>query len=775
MQHPEHMNDLIKSGLMPATIEQAHIETVLPVDITRELGFTVQGLLSLYRIPYPGTEFCRYKAFYEPGSNGDHPKYLQKMGSGNRLYIPDSERAVLNDPGVPLYFTEGEKKCLKAVQEGLHCIGLSGLWNWKAGKGGAIADFDQINFKDREVFIVPDNDYKKPDSHGYKKNLITAVNELAAALAMRGSVVHIIELPQGVYKGLDDYLCQYSLDQFKQLPAVRFLPLEVRIQAAGIGDIESLLSEIGRIKKVGEREAHLSLLAKKFKVPKSELRKNWRADGNDGAENIISASFEDLVDIAEDEDGDVCYLILKNGILLSARDYVIDKQVVVPPDKIHIPFSLPSAAAILNAYKAEDKNLFQDVQSYLRRFSSLTEPQVLICALYVFLSYLQDHPEIYYLPELLFHAVPERGKSRTGKALIYICYRGIHLAELREVNIFRFSENFGATLFLDVMNLWKKAEKSESTDIMLCRYEKGQRCARVLNPDAGAYKDMKYFNIYGPTIIATNEPLSHILDTRCIPIIMENVPGQYENPKPNRGIDLKARLIAWRARMISSELPKVAYDDRIAGRMWDISEPLLQVCMMLQPDQYDALVDALISVSQSRKEDKLMTFDGQIVSIIKDLFDENGTEFGDCNIENKAILPRINSEIPDEKRHKTAHWLGYKLKALGLRRNKKRDGAYIKINADELALLCGQYGVEHTLCENVTNVTNETPKVKSTTSNVTFLTENREIVTNVTETSRKNEKENQTLKVDGGVCDVCDVSAGVQELILDDSWEEDGE
>ena len=123
---------------------------------------------------------------------------------------------------------------------------------------------------------------------------------------------------------------------------------------------------------------------------------------------------------------------------------------------------------------------------------------------------------------------------------------------------------------------------------MLCRYEKGQRCARVLNPDAGAYKDMKYFNIYGPTIIATNEPLSHILDTRCIPIIMENVPGQYENPKPNRGIDLKARLIAWRARMIRSELPKVAYDDRIAGRMWDISQPLLQVCMMVEPDLYPA-------------------------------------------------------------------------------------------------------------------------------------------------------------------------------------------
>ncbi len=79
----------------------------------------------------------------------------------------------------------------------------------------------------------------------------------------------------------------------------------------------------------------------------------------------------------------------------------------------------------------------------------------------VFLSYIHDHEDVHYLPILLFWAVPERGKSRTGKSIIYVAFRGIHLIDLRETNIFRFSQNLKATLFFDIMDLWKKAEETK--------------------------------------------------------------------------------------------------------------------------------------------------------------------------------------------------------------------------------------------------------------------------------------------------------------------------
>jgi hypothetical protein len=64
---------------------------------------------------------------------------------------------------VPLLITEGEKKALKANQEGFACVAVGGLWNWQVG-GRPIADLDRIDWVEREAVIVPDSDvWTRPD------------------------------------------------------------------------------------------------------------------------------------------------------------------------------------------------------------------------------------------------------------------------------------------------------------------------------------------------------------------------------------------------------------------------------------------------------------------------------------------------------------------------------------------------------------------------------------------------------------------------------------
>jgi|TARA_B100002003_G_scaffold243696_1_gene268561 hypothetical protein len=107
--------------------------------------------------------------------------------------------AILKNPSIPLYITEGEKKALAACQSGLPCVALSGLWNWKnKGDDALISDFDLIAFKNREVFIIPDNDWQEPDRMGERKNLKKAVMELSYRLLDRGAKVFIVLLPQEV-------------------------------------------------------------------------------------------------------------------------------------------------------------------------------------------------------------------------------------------------------------------------------------------------------------------------------------------------------------------------------------------------------------------------------------------------------------------------------------------------------------------------------------------------------------------------------------------------
>lgn len=201
---PEHYDDLVKSGLSDETIVESGIkslpyEYMIKTELAELLGFDMpfaHKIKSAYKIPYPGTKYFRVKVFYKNlDQKSKPPKYLQKKDTGNRLYIPNKVRELLQDNSIPLYFTEGEKKSIKACQEGLPCIGISGLWNWSDGTGTLISDFDLINFKNRTIFIVPDNDFRLPAKHGYKKNLEVAVKRLAKKVSQRGAKVFVIELP----------------------------------------------------------------------------------------------------------------------------------------------------------------------------------------------------------------------------------------------------------------------------------------------------------------------------------------------------------------------------------------------------------------------------------------------------------------------------------------------------------------------------------------------------------------------------------------------------
>jgi hypothetical protein len=121
---------------------------------------------------------------------------------------------VISNLVLPLYFTEGEKKAAKAVQEGLTCIGLGGLWNWvEKATGEGIEELGTIAWPDREAIIVPDSDiWTRPD-------LQKAVYAFGKELEKRGARVSIIVIPQArdTKIGLDDFLIKNSREKFESL------------------------------------------------------------------------------------------------------------------------------------------------------------------------------------------------------------------------------------------------------------------------------------------------------------------------------------------------------------------------------------------------------------------------------------------------------------------------------------------------------------------------------------------------------------------------------
>jgi hypothetical protein len=527
--------------------------------------------------------------------------------------------------------------------------------------------------------------------------------------------------------GLDDYLCKHSIEEFKHLPVNEIRKLTITEEINNINsnepdiyDIKRLTQRIAGIQSESEKNIHIQKLSEKTGIPIRNIQKDIKAftkeRGEDESRPELCASFLGLIDIALNDKGNEVFLIKEGNSLLIKKSHNIREDKYEPPPRKNLPFALPLAGEVLKWYQSDDDSqIFEDLLSYFRRFSYLPDDLWLIVACATFLSYIQDHNDIHYLPIILFWAVPERGKSRTGKAMSYVNFRGIHLVDLREANLFRYSEYLKATLFFDIMNLWKKTERNNVEDILLQRYEKGAKTARVLYPEKGPFNDTVHYSVYGATILATNEPVHKILDTRCILITMPNKPGSYENPSIPKAQPLKERLTAWRARVLDNPLTEIDAISGLSGRLWDISKPLLQVCNSVYPDGFDRLKNTLLEIAGQKLEDKKESIEGQIVTILDDLSPDDIPEW---TIKNQDILEKLNKTRP-EKNQLTPQYLGRKLKAMGIKKRIVHGYSEITLDRVEFNTLLMQFGII------------DTPYPPETLPNPTTL-KNQEITTGST-------------------------------------------
>jgi hypothetical protein len=118
----KHLLDLKASGLSESTIREAYVFSASSRETFRLLGYPAgPGLVFLYDEGY-----CRVK----PDTKMEG-KYRSPKGLPTQMYIPHTlDRAKLFDPAEPLIITGGEKKALRAVQDGFTCVAFGGFWNW---------------------------------------------------------------------------------------------------------------------------------------------------------------------------------------------------------------------------------------------------------------------------------------------------------------------------------------------------------------------------------------------------------------------------------------------------------------------------------------------------------------------------------------------------------------------------------------------------------------------------------------------------------------------
>jgi len=503
---PDHLADLKKSSLSDEFIEKAGIYSVPPGDIPKIMGWDAP-INSMLAFPYPETDCTRYKLFPPLKRKGEPraQKYFQAKGSGLHLYQLPGFDSDAND----IYITEGEKKTLKACQDGLNCLGLSGLWNWKVKSEDAlIADFDLFNFKGKNVYLVPDNDWQAPD-----KNLVQAVYRLAYLLRARGALLSILQLPEDSGKvGLDDYLVSHTLEEFHALPIIQVKSLKERVAEATPENYQNVLPEIKKVGDAIERAIFCRSLAKQIKVPVSVIQ-----------QSIVPSQLE-----------------------VSKDSIVEDVEAWETP--------------------VDGERLLDDVYDVIKRHIVLDSPAIAASALWIVLTYSYDHFRI--LP-LLGITSPEKrcGKTTFLEILDGLTNKPLLASSITPSAIFRTIEKCRPCLLIDEADTFLK-DNEQLRGIINSGHT--HRSAFVIRTNTVTF-DPERFSTWGPKAIALIGGLPGTITDRSIPIRLKRKTTAEKVSKVSIDFDdeqmnLRRKMKRWAIdnaetlKTITPEIPKTGND-----------------------------------------------------------------------------------------------------------------------------------------------------------------------------------------------------------------------
>jgi hypothetical protein len=113
---------------------------------------------------------------------------------------------------------------------------------------------------------------------------------------------------------------------------------------------------------------------------------------------------------------------------------------------------------------------------------------------------------------------------------------------------------------------------------------------------------------------------------------------------------------------MNQQLPEVEPIPGITGRLWDISKPLLQICMIVSPSRVEELKQALRAIAGQRTEEKRDSIEGQIITTLGELYPEVIAEWT-CKV--GELLGKLNEARPEG--HKLSpQYLGTRLRAMGI-------------------------------------------------------------------------------------------------------------
>jgi hypothetical protein len=417
---------------------------------------------------------------------------------------------------------------------------------------------------------------------------------------------------------------------------------------------------------------------------------------------VYTADFPDLVELVEDDDRLKFLLFdgsVQDSVILEDITYQCPQRRQLPPN-----MQIPRLDKVLSYARNHGvtgdtgvsgeciacTTLYEKLLQMHQTVSELPEPGFYhILTLWDFHTFCQEKAQ--YSPIIYFYSVAERGKTRTMKGMVWVCKRGIRKGDIKDAQLIRDCTNLRASLAFDMTDFWESVKAAGSQDVILNRFEKGLTVSRVNRPEKGAFKDIDYYEVFGPTILATNEIISDIADTRAIPITMLKATRDFEDEVKQKDLlELNEELVAWRlvhGRDVWEQPKKI-----LRSRLGDIIRPLHQVLLHIAPQYEEEFIKIVKLISETKLTEKSSSVTAEVLVAVKKICDEA------ANITNgvfpcQLVTNQYNTD-KDEKEKIKSRRVGAILKSLGFKPTQTNNNTLGFIYKENLIVrLLGEYGV----------------------------------------------------------------------------------
>lgn len=506
-----------------------------------------------------------------------------------------------------------------------------------------------------------------------RKNLRQAVYELAYRLIDLGARVFIVYLPEGAEKGVDDFLCNHTVDEFKALKkeSVRKYSLDERIELlTGDSFIESQKEIFLKLSRLSdsERDLKFKAISKKTGIKISSLRNDFNLFTSKKKEDL---NVSELLETCEEG----CKIftaqnyyngILSYGAVFNGNKLVIEsnKNIIQSSKEINMKFgrSKLTKEATKRFMAGEDvnaKELYARLSRLLLDHVYFDDKRITgLLALWVIGTYFFKAFSRYgYI--LLGSIIKRCGKSLLEELLSCVCHNSTSRSiRPSESSVFRQVDGDDITLIIDEVETLSVKENPDMVGLINSGFEKGSTVMRM--EARGKEWVSVSFNAYSPKVLAGIRSVSDTIEDRSFKIPMvRKAPGEKVKRFNVRQQEYELQLLrddlyifGWNhgpdvVELYDGATGHIPEMEGLDDRQKDILEPLACLAMIideLSNDEDRTIFNDLIELSKTMGQKRLSQekLDGSVTAILEIIDKEMGSQ-DDCFIPVSKMFDKVNS------------------------------------------------------------------------------------------------------------------------------------